>query len=105
MCIHSQYDQTAASNPVFETQNLADALVLEWRGILKLAFKGRSFVSWLYDFPELSPVPWNLPDLTWLHDLEQLWKHEVTATISLDRKIQQDKQAFRLKLDKTQGHN
>lgn len=85
--------------------HLADVLILEWRRILKFVFKGRSFISWMYDFPELSPVPWTLPDLAWLHDLEQLWKHEVTSAIALDRKIQQDKQAFRLKLDKTQGHN
>ena len=88
-----------------DQSHLADTLILEWRRILKFAFKERSFVSWLYDFPELSPAPWNLPDLAWIHDLEQLWKHEVTAAMSLDRKIQQHKQTFRLKLDKAQGHN
>ena len=81
------------------------ALILEWRCILRFRYQAQSFVAWLQMQPELWPVPWNLPSMEWLSDLEQLWRHEVTRAMTVDSQIFQDKQKYRLQLDKKQGHN
>ena len=82
-----------------------DVLLLEWHKILRFKYQGQSFVAWLQTQPELCPVPWNLPSMTWMCDLEQLWRHDVNRAIQVDSQIFQDKQKFRLQLDKKQGHN
>ena len=84
---------------------LHDIILPEWRKILRFKYQGQSFVAWNQSQPELGPAPWNLPSMTWLNDLEQLWRHAVTSAIQLDGQIFQDKQKFRLQIDKKQGHN
>ena len=84
---------------------LHHALLLEWRCILRFRYQAQSFVAWLQSQPELYPVPWNLPTMEWLNDLDQLWRHEVQRAMNVDSQIFQDKQKFRLQLDKKQGHN
>ena len=43
--------------------------------------------------------------MEWMSDFEQLWRHEVNRAMTVDSQIFQDKQKFRLQLDKKQGHN
>ena len=86
-------------------EGLHDSLLLEWHSILRFRHQGYAFVAWIQSQPELGPAPWHLPYMTWLCDLEQLWRHDVNCAIQMDGKIFQDKQKFRLQLDKKQGHN
>ena len=84
---------------------LHDILLPEWQRILRFKHQGRPFVAWIQAQPELCPAPWKLPNMTWMYDLEQLWRHDVTRAIQLDGQIFQDKQKFRLQLDKKHSQN
>ena len=49
----------------------------EWTAILQWSFKGKSFMSWSLDHPELCPFPAGLPTVEWLHLAQQFLQYQL----------------------------
>ena len=66
----------------------------EWNAICRFWYQGACFVNWMQFWPELCPVPWNVPDFEWLHDLQQLVQYEVNQCLYHDQVAWEKKQAY-----------
>ena len=80
-------DQTDTSNPIAERlnntdvinladENLFQQLTQEWEKILAAAGFYKNFSYWIFQHPELHPMPEGLPSATYLYTMEQLLKHQ-----------------------------
>ena len=58
------------------TQRILDQLSEEWSCILHARGFGATFWDWLHNMPELQGIPERLPAADYLHQAEQLLKHE-----------------------------
>ena len=58
------------------TQRILDQLSEEWNCILHARGFGATFWDWLHNMPELQGIPESLPTADYLHQAEQLLKHE-----------------------------
>ena len=76
----------------------------EWQVICDEKFEGEAFVCWIKSFPELLPFPDSLPEVSWLHDLENLWRHEVDHFSVQETKSKNDLAKIKHKIDVQDGH-
>lgn len=57
-------------------ENLFQQLTQEWAKILAAAGFYKNFSYWIFQHPELHPMPEGLPSATYLYTMEQLLKHQ-----------------------------
>lgn len=71
---------------IAKTRHCDDRIVYqlhqEWTAILAAKGFHRSFQSWMTNFPELFPIPLTLPDVPFLHDVEQLLRFHTDAMVA-----------------------
>ena len=88
---------------IAKTRQYTEATILqlhmEWQAILQARGFERSFQAWMEAFPELYPLPLTLPDVTFLHDVEQLLKHHTNALVSEQLQRQQQHAKYMRQLD------
>ena len=76
----------------------------EWNVICCEKFEGEIFSNWMHTFPELLPFPQHLPEVSWLQDLEKLWKHEVDHISVQETKSKNLMAKIKHKTDVQDGH-
>eukprot|EP00438_Fugacium_kawagutii_P026272 Skav208226 [mRNA] locus=scaffold2601:406:4737:+ [translate_table: standard] len=54
----------------------------EWKAVLRARGFGRSFATWVADWPELNPIPCRLPSIAYLEDLVQILRHHTDALVT-----------------------
>ena len=93
------------------TDNQEKLMFSEWSAVCNFWYQGAPFVNWMQFWPELFPVPWDIPLVDWLYDLQQLVQFEVSQLLyqdqvawskkqedfrRQDKRLQNSREAFRM---------
>eukprot|EP00438_Fugacium_kawagutii_P033515 Skav222490 [mRNA] locus=scaffold1835:167452:172077:- [translate_table: standard] len=75
-------------------EHIWEDLHREWLTILHSRCFKCTFVQWISMIPELGWPSYHLPDVTWLHELNQHLQHQVQAAVAQDHLLFSKKRAY-----------